>query len=228
MSKVKLVLVKDKEGSVGTKRVPLIPSTFVGDVPRSFPEAPATRHPFPCVRHMAPSGAVSSHERLFTSPPASFSPCFEMARPPLSSALNRLSLGDLGSPPSCPGLLIPFSSGTMQNIMAAIAALNRTMVDIKLSVRNTYNAVCTSVDQHEEMAKDLSYAVNQLSCRDSRIDDLEKNLFELMGKVDNLQEHIAVLTGKTQGSCVQDNLTVNQEIKQEKKDAASAYFKSYG
>lgn len=75
---------------------------------------------------------------------------------------------------------------------------------------------------------DLNHTVSQLSCQDSRIDDLEKNLFELMGKVDTLQEDIVVLTGKTQGSCVQENPTFNQGIKQEMMNAASVHFKNYG
>lgn len=170
---------------------------------------------------------VSSHGASLTPPSALPIPPFAMALPPhLPESLSRLSLGELA--PSAPRLSQADNWETMPSIRAAIAALSRTLIDIKFAVRRTYEAVCSSVNQNSDMASVITHVCTQLSCQDSRIDDLERNIIELMGKVDRIQEDLAVYFRATQGSWVHENTTVNQEINQLRVDASSVKLRKKG
>ena len=52
------------------------------------------------------------------------------------------------------------------------------------------------------MGETVSYTSLQISNHDSRIDDNESNLREMMGKVDNIQEDLERLITMNQGSRV--------------------------
>ena len=60
----------------------------------------------------------------------------------------------------------------------------------------------------KQLVEDVCYVSYQTSCHDSRIDDNEMNLKEIMGKVDRIQEDLQNLQNLlqlNQGSHVQEN-----------------------
>jgi uncharacterized protein YoxC len=140
---------------------------------------------------------------------------------PSAPRLLQVENWDRELAPSAPRHLQVVNLETMPSIRAAIAALSRTLTDIKFAVRRTYETVCTSVNQNSDMASVIKHVCNQLSCQDSRIDDLERNIIELMGKVDRIQEDLVVYFKATQGSWIHENTTVNQEIHQQRADDSS-------
>ena len=71
------------------------------------------------------------------------------------------------------------------------------LMDIKKNLRRLYELLAISVMDNKEMAKEvkkmgetISYTSLQISNHDARIDDNERNLREIMGKVDRIQEDL--------------------------------------
>ena len=74
---------------------------------------------------------------------------------------------------------------------------NAGLLDIKKNLRRLYELLSISVMDNHEMAKvvkkmedTVSYTSLQINNHDSRIDDNESSLRELLGKVDRIQEDL--------------------------------------
>ena len=70
-----------------------------------------------------------------------------------------------------------------------------------------YDHVPIDIMDNKEISKEVknmgevvSYTSYQISNHDSRIDDTESNLKEIMGKVDKIQEYLQCLVSMNQGS----------------------------
>ena len=91
----------------------------------------------------------------------------------------------------------------------AQAGDNARIMDIKKNLRRLYEMVAIGVMDNKEIAREIksmgetvSYTSLQISNHDSRIDDNESNLREMMGKVDRIQEDLERLITMNQGSRV--------------------------
>ena len=93
--------------------------------------------------------------------------------------------------------------------MMAQAGDNAGIQDIKKNLRRLYEMVAIGVMDNKEVAREIksmgeivSYTSLQISNHDSRIDDNESTLREMMGKVDKIQEDIDRFITMNQGSRV--------------------------
>ena len=86
---------------------------------------------------------------------------------------------------------------------------NAGIMDLKKNLWRMYELLAISVMDNKEMAKEVksmsetvSYTSLQISNHDSRIDDNESNLREIMGKVDRIQEDLQRFMAMNQSSKV--------------------------
>ena len=86
--------------------------------------------------------------------------------------------------------------------------------DLKVNIRCLADFVATGITDNRETTKEVKQLVDdnkyisyQTSCHDSRIEDHDMDLKEMMGKIDRMQEDIQNLVQLNQGSHVQDNPT---------------------
>ena len=86
---------------------------------------------------------------------------------------------------------------------------NAEIMDIKKNLRRLYELLSISVMDNREMARvvkkmedTVSYTSLQISNHDSRIDDNESSLREIMGKVDKIQEDLQKFISMNQSSRV--------------------------
>ena len=86
---------------------------------------------------------------------------------------------------------------------------NAGIQDIKKNLRHLYEMVAIGIMDNKEVAWDIkkmedtvSYTSLQINNHDSRIDDNESTLREMLGKVDRIQEDLARLITMNQGSRV--------------------------
>ena len=91
----------------------------------------------------------------------------------------------------------------------AQAGDNAGIMDIKKNLRWLYEMVAIGVMDNKEIAREIKsmgetvrYTSLQISNHDSRIDDNESNLREMMGKVDKIEEDLERLITMNQGSRV--------------------------
>ena len=94
---------------------------------------------------------------------------------------------------------------------------NSGIQDIKKNLRRLYEMVSIGIMDNREVARDIkkmedtvSYTSLQISNHDSRIDDNESTLREMLGKVDRIQEDLARLISMNQGSMI-NGATVEAE-----------------
>ena len=94
---------------------------------------------------------------------------------------------------------------------------NAGIQDIKKNLRRLYEMVAIGIMDNKEVAREIkkmeetvSYTSLQISNHDSRIDDNESTLREMLGKVDRIQEDPARLITMNQGSRV-NGATVEAE-----------------
>lgn len=99
---------------------------------------------------------------------------------------------------------------TMEGIRQAIATLSQVTSEVKVYLSRTYSAVCNIADQNKEQNTEFKYMHSRLSCVESRLDDIERNTIELLGKVDSIKEDLSVFISKTQYSQMQEAPFVNQ------------------
>ena len=85
-----------------------------------------------------------------------------------------------------------------------IVGLKSILDDIKLHLRRVYEMVGVNVQENREVASDVRYIANQMGSNDSRIDDNERDLGELMGTVDIIKEKVLKMAKMTQCSHCQD------------------------
>ena len=91
----------------------------------------------------------------------------------------------------------------------AQAGDNAGIMDIKKNLQRLYEMLSISVMDNREMAREVksmgetvSYTSLQINNHDSRIDDNESNLREIMGKVDRIQEDLQRFITMNQSSRV--------------------------
>ena len=89
--------------------------------------------------------------------------------------------------------------------------------DIRKNLRCLYELVSIGIMDNKEVSRDIkkmedivSYTSLQISNHDSRIDDNESTLHEMLGKVDRIQEDLARLISMNQGSRI-NGATVEAE-----------------
>ena len=75
--------------------------------------------------------------------------------------------------------------------------------DLKKNLRRLYEMMAIGIMDNKEIAQEVksmgeavSYTSYQISNHNSRIDDTESNLREMMGKVDRIQEDLQHLVSK--------------------------------
>ena len=89
---------------------------------------------------------------------------------------------------------------------------NEGIAELKVNILCLYEMVAIGIMDAREIAKEVNnlvdivgYTSYQISNHDSRIDDNEMNLKEIMGKVDRIQEDLQRLVQMNQGSQVHEN-----------------------
>ena len=105
----------------------------------------------------------------------------------------------------------------------AQAGDNTGIMDIKKNLRCLYKMVAIGIMDNKEIAWDIkkmeetvSYTSLQISNHDSRIDDNESSLREMMEKIDRIQEDLERLLTMNQGSRVQGaTAAVDQPMEEE-------------
>ena len=71
-----------------------------------------------------------------------------------------------------------------------INEIKSTLKDIKIHLHWVYEMVCTGVKENRVITSDVKYMANQMGCHESRIDDNDHDLRELMGIVDFIKEEV--------------------------------------
>ena len=64
-----------------------------------------------------------------------------------------------------------------------INEIKSTLTDIKIHLCRVYEMVCTGVKENKILASDVKYLSNQMGFHESRIDDNDRDLRELMGTI---------------------------------------------
>ena len=84
---------------------------------------------------------------------------------------------------------------------------NVGLANLKKNLKHLYEMMAIGIMNNKEISKEVknmgevvSYTSYQISNHDSRIDDIESNLREIMGKVDRIQEDLQHLVSMNQGS----------------------------
>ena len=84
---------------------------------------------------------------------------------------------------------------------------NAGIANLKKNLRRLYEMMAIVIMDNKEVAQEVknmgevvNYTSYQISNHDSRIDDTEMNLKEIMGKVDKIQEDLQRLVSMNQGS----------------------------
>lgn len=95
--------------------------------------------------------------------------------------------------------------GTMTGIKEAMNYLKASVEDFKLNLRKVFDVLYTGLKEIKETSEDTRYISQQLTCQDSCIDDLERNLFQLMGNVDIIKEEVLKMAKMTQCSHCQES-----------------------
>ena len=80
------------------------------------------------------------------------------------------------------------------------------MSDIKIYLRWIYEMVCTGVKENRVVAADVMYLENQMGCHKSRIDDNDRDLHKLMGKMDIIKVDVQKLISMNQCSHCRETL----------------------
>ena len=84
-------------------------------------------------------------------------------------------------------------------------------MEVKNNLRSLYEMIAIDIMDNKEIAQEVksigevvSYTSLQINNHDARIDDNERNLREIMGKVDRIQEDLQRLINMNQGSKVNE------------------------
>ena len=77
---------------------------------------------------------------------------------------------------------------------AGLNEIQSTLKDVKLHLRWIYELLSTGVNKIRVVAMDVKYLANQMGCHESRIDDNDRDLHELMGTIDFIKEEVQKLT----------------------------------
>ena len=110
------------------------------------------------------------------------------------------------------GTILRFSSLALDTYISRqgnmnLANENAGLADLKKNLRRLYEMMTIGimdnkalVQEVKDMGEVVSYTSYHISNHDSRIDDTESNLREMMGKVDRIQEDLQRLVSMNQAS----------------------------
>ena len=70
--------------------------------------------------------------------------------------------------------------------IAGIYSIKVRFKEFKIHLCRVYEAVCGGLKQNKEISTYIGYVIHQLSFQDLWIDDLERDIKELMGKIDRI------------------------------------------
>ena len=79
-------------------------------------------------------------------------------------------------------------------------------MDFKIHLRKVFEAVCSGVKQNQELSTDIGYVLSKLSCQDSRVDDIDRDIKEMIGKIDRTVEDVQKLVNMNQCNHCQETL----------------------
>ena len=133
----------------------------------------------------------------------------------LSSFLKHFSVVQQDSVPVSPACVpLNLFASLSISVEAPRMAQGGEWADIKKNLRRLYELLAINVVDTKEMtmevkkmADTVSYTSLQISNHDSRIDDNESNLREIMGKVDRIQEDLQRFIAMNQVSRVNGEVT---------------------
>ena len=127
----------------------------------------------------------------------------------LEGAVNSLSRLALASCSPWQGIMNPANE-------------NAGIADLKKNLCHLYDMMAIGimdnkalVQEVKDMGEVVSYTSYQISNHDSRIDDTESNLRELMGKVDRIQEDLQRLVNMNQASQAHETPVAAQPMEEE-------------
>ena len=110
---------------------------------------------------------------------------------------------------------------------------NAGIQDIKKNLRRLYEIVSIGIMDNREVARDIkkmedtvSYTSLQISNHDSRIDDNESTLREMLGKVDRIQEDLERLISMNQGSRIGATVAEERPMEEES-DVQPVHFRGH-
>ena len=72
------------------------------------------------------------------------------------------------------------------------------IIDFKIHPRKFYEAVFSGSKQNQELSIDIWYVLSKLYFQQSRIDDMDSDIRELLGKVDRIVEFVQKMVNMTQ------------------------------
>ena len=111
----------------------------------------------------------------------------------VDSIIHRINLRQL----YCGKNLLPVLNMDRKRIDAIERSFDEGFIDLKINIERLSNFVAVEIIDNRDTAKevkelveDVRYASYQTSWHDSRIDDNEMNLKEMMGKIDLIQEDL--------------------------------------
>ena len=75
-----------------------------------------------------------------------------------------------------------------------------SIVDFKIHLRKVFEVVCSGESQNQELSIDIGYVLSKLSCQELRIDDMDRDIKEMMGKIDRIIEDVQKMLNMNQYS----------------------------
>ena len=85
-----------------------------------------------------------------------------------------------------------------------IIEIESTMEDIKIHLRRVYEIVGIGVKENRVVASDVRFLANQMGYHESKIDNNDRDLRELMGTVDFIKEEVLKMVNMNQCSHCQE------------------------
>ena len=73
---------------------------------------------------------------------------------------------------------------------ASFSSMKSGIEDLKLNLRKVFDVVGLVLKENREIIAYIWYISNQIGCQESRIEDLERDLRELMGTIDIIKEEV--------------------------------------
>ena len=111
---------------------------------------------------------------------------------------------------------------------------NAGIQDIKKNLRRLYEMVSIGIMDNREIARDIkkmedtvSYTSLQINNHDSRIDDNESTLREMLGKVDRIQEDLERLISLNQGNRINGASVAVERLMEEESVVQPVHFRGH-
>ena len=90
--------------------------------------------------------------------------------------------------------------------LEGISKIKDDIVDFKIHLRKVYEDVYSGLSQNHELSTNMVYALSKLSYQDSRLDDMDMEIKELLGKVDRIVEDVQKMVNMKQCSHFQETI----------------------